>query len=236
MEAHVWAVPLQAPPLSREHLHSLLTTEERDRASRLRFEDDRGRAIVGRGMLRTVLSGCTGQPPAEIELVEDRHGRPLLHGAGSSKLHFNVAHSGGWILIGVADGARIGVDVEQIRPVSDIASLMERFFAPGETAAIMSLRSDERLTAFFDCWTRKEAYLKAMGVGLQFGLDSFEVECRPGHAPMIVSINGCTDEATRWRLWCGSPAAGYRAAVATECARVRPWLWSGDDPPCAWAA
>jgi 4'-phosphopantetheinyl transferase len=236
MEADVWAIPLRAPPFAREHLDSLLTTRERERARRFRFEDDRSRAIIGRGMLRMVLGGWTGVEPDKIELVESPHGRPLLRDPGMTDLHFNVAHSGEWILIGVADGARIGVDVEQIRPVADVASLTAHFFAPGEAAAIRSLRGEEQMTAFFDVWTRKEAYVKAMGAGLRFGLDRFEVECRPGRAPVIVSIDGSAEEAARWRLWCGSPAAGYRAAVATECDGVRPWLWSGDAPASAWAA
>jgi 4'-phosphopantetheinyl transferase len=234
MEANVWAVPLHDPPFAREHLHSLLTTRERERASRFRRADDRGRAIIGRGMLRILLGGWTGRPPDEIELVESPRGRPLLHGEGRTILHFNVAHSGDWIMIGVAEGARVGVDVEQIRPVADMANLMARFFAPGEAAAITSLRGSEQVTAFFDCWTRKEAYVKALGDGLQFGLDRFEVECGPGRAPAILSIDGSTGEASRWRLWCGSPAVDYRAAVATECAEVRPWLWSGREPPSAW--
>lgn len=236
MEAHVWAVPLHDPPFAREHLHSLLTTLERERVSRFRFEDDRSRAIVGRGMLRMVLGDWTGRPPEEIELVEGPRGRPLLHGEGSTGLHFNVAHSGAWVLVGVADGRRIGVDVEQVRPVADMASLVARYFAPGEAAAIASLQGDDRVAAFFDCWTRKEAFIKAVGAGLQFGLDRFEVECRPGRVPAIVSIEGSAEEAARWRLWCGTPATGYRAAVATEGATVRPWLWSGREPPGAWLA
>lgn len=100
----------------------------------------------------------------------------------------------------------------------------------------MSLRGSEQVAAFFDCWTRKEAYVKALGDGLQFGLDRFEVECLPGRAPAIVSIDGSTEKAARWRLWCGSPAVGYRAAVATDCDGVRPWFWSGREPPSAWAA
>jgi 4'-phosphopantetheinyl transferase len=233
-EAHVWAVPLRAPPVAPERLHSWLSGHERQRATRFRFEDDRCRCIVGRGMLRLVLGGCTGEPPADITLFQDEYGRPRLNTAGETGIEFNVAHSGDWIMIAVSVGCRVGVDVERFRQVAGMDSMLNRFFAAAEAAAIARLTGEARVAAFFDCWTCKEAYVKAVGGGLQIPLDSFEVECRPDHPPALLSVRGSAQQAAGWRLWRGTPAPAYRAAVATEAAVVRAWRWSAGAPPAAW--
>jgi 4'-phosphopantetheinyl transferase len=233
-EAHVWGIPLRTPPVAPEHLKTWLSARERERASRFRFEEDRCRSIVGRGMLRMVLGGCTGEPPDGITLIDDDYGRPCMAHTVGAGIEFSVAHSGDWIMVGVTVGCRIGVDVERIRLVADMDCVMGRFFAAGEAAAIAGLTGDARITAFFDCWTRKEAYVKAVGRGLQLGLDSFEVECRPGHPPALLSVRGSGEHAAAWRLWSGAPAPGYRGAIATTATVVRPWLWTAGTPPTAW--
>jgi len=234
-EAWVWAIRLVEPPASLEALGTTLTVEERARADRFRFAEDRARSIVGRGSLRVVLGACTGTPPAAVEIVEGEHGKPMLGGRAGETLDFNVSHSGDWVMIGIAAGARIGVDVEQIRPLSDMDALMERFFARGEARAIRDLPADLRIGAFFDCWTRKEAYIKAIGTGLQTPLARFEVEPRPGLAPSMMTIDGSAHEAARWQVWSRSPDAGHRAAVVVESpGPVRTWLWTAPDGPRPW--
>lgn len=231
-EAGVWAIQLSAPPIPASALLPLLSVTERERAARFRVADDRMRAVVGRGMLRVILGACTARPPEAVELSTDAFDRPIMQ--QSTEIDFNVSHSGDWILIGVAANTRIGVDVEQIRPVADVSDLVQRFFAPAEAAIISSLHGEQQDVAFFDCWTRKEAYVKAVGAGLSLDLASFQVECRPGTEPAVLTIGGSAQEAARWLLWSAAPAAGYRAAVATEAASVLSWHWRNGADPAPW--
>jgi 4'-phosphopantetheinyl transferase len=194
---------------------------------RFRFESDRTRALVGRGMLRSILAEMLGTDPAALLIEAEPHGKPVLRDLQPGGLHFNVSHSGDWVLIGVAPGAELGVDVEMERPLTDLDALVQRFFAPGEVRAIRALPAEQRSTAFFLCWTRKEAYLKATGAGMQTPLDSFEVEARPGRPAAMLGLGGSAEAAARWRLWSASPAPGYAAAVATVGqGPIRAWRWS----------
>jgi len=227
-DVHVWSVPLERPPYTVEALRSILSAEEQDRATRFRFDADRRRAIIGRGLLRVLLSGCTGDPAAAYRFETGPHGRPFL-AADAAPVDFNVAHSGGWVMIGLASGGRVGVDVEEMRTLADMEGLLDRFFAPGEARAVRALHPVQREPAFFDCWTRKESFVKALGDGISLGLDRFEVELRPDRAPRVISIDGSEASARAWTLWSANPDDAHRAAVATDATgSVRAWTWSAD--------
>jgi 4'-phosphopantetheinyl transferase len=230
---HVWAVPCTDPPVAIDRLAEVLSDEERRRAQRFRFEADRVRAVVGRGMLRTILAEFLETPPAALAIAAGAHGKPVL--AGRAGPDFNVSHSGDWVMIGLARDAAIGVDVEQERTLSDLDALAERFFAPGEVEVIRSLPQEQRTRAFFRCWTRKEAYLKAIGAGISGALDSFEVEFRPDLPAALRTLGGSREAAARWRLWSASPARGYAAAVATIAqVPIRSWRWSHSGGVVPW--
>jgi 4'-phosphopantetheinyl transferase len=213
-EVHVWAVPVGIPRESVARLHRLLDDGERERAGRFRAEAARMRFVVSHGALRLVLGDLTGTAPEDL-LFERRcghcggtdHGKPHL--AGCSDPDFSLAHSGGLALIAAARGRLVGVDVERLRSRTDVLSIARRALSPAECLEIETpWTEEERRQAFFRCWTRKEAYLKATGAGLAAGLD---VEAGAG-----------------WQIRSLRVPPGYAAAVAAEgqfALRQRTTLW-----------
>ncbi|HEY1607308.1 MAG TPA: 4'-phosphopantetheinyl transferase superfamily protein [Allosphingosinicella sp.] len=189
-------------------LRALLDPEERSRAARLRFERDRHRFIARRGRLRLLLAGALGCAPAKIRYATGRFGKPRLEGAGD--LRFNLSHSDGLALCAIGRGVEIGCDIERRRSDLADAATAERFFAAGERRVLRSLPRERQVQGFFDCWTRKEAYVKALGDGLSCPLDSFEVSLEPGGTTRLG--NG----GRAWLIAGFEPAPLYHAAVAVE--------------------
>ncbi len=148
-------------------------------------------------------------------------------------LHFNLSHSEDLALLGVALDRQIGVDVEHWRPLVDAESIVSRYFAPGERARWLALPEHERLPAFFRGWTRKEAYLKARGVGLAAGLDQFEVSLVAGEPTHLVEGGDTENSATRWQVYDISPGQGYSAACAFEGEIEKAFLYDWPLPPAA---
>jgi 4'-phosphopantetheinyl transferase len=210
-EVQVWAINTTDPPLSEDALADLLTEEERRRVARFLRSEDRRRAVVSRGVLRLLLGQCHAGAPRTLEFAATEHGKPALRGAGPE---FNVSHSGDWVLIALSGAGPVGVDVEQIRQVHDLEAIAERYFAPAEARAIRALAPAERTEAFFTCWTRKEAFVKAMGLGLQAPLDRFTVSLVRDGLPAPVGLDTADETAGPWTLFDATPAAGYVAAVA----------------------
>lgn len=212
-EVHVWRATLLASAEEVEPLWGLLSGDERQRAQRFRFERDRRRFVVGRGLLRILLARYLRCPPHAVRLSYSAHGKPAVV-EPATLLAFNLAHSHELALYAFAWGRRVGVDVERMR--SDLADeqIAQRFFAPGEVAALRCVPPHERTAAFFRCWTRKEAFVKARGEGLSLPLDQFEVSLDPDQATLL-----CTappEEALRWRLQPLFPDPAYAAALAVE--------------------
>ena len=198
-------------------LHDLLSPEERARAARLRFARDRGRFVAGRGMVRRALASILDCPPAELRIDERPAGKPFL--PDHPELCFNASGSGGIGLLAIARGVELGVDLELGDPGFDGLELARHFFTGREVAALESLGPEQRPGAFLRCWTRKEAYVKALGVGLRAGLDSFEVSLLPGEP---AELRWCAEpgEVGRWTLTdCSELVGGVTAAV---CHRGRP--------------
>jgi 4'-phosphopantetheinyl transferase len=220
-EVHVWCAALDRPAGEVRALARLLSTDERDRAERFHFERDRARFVAGRATLRLILAGYTHAGPEGLVLRQGRQGKPALVGepgalAEAGALHFNVSHSEGVALYAFALGRQVGVDVEHVRPVDDAEQIAARFFSPAECAALAMLPPDARLQAFFTCWTRKEAYVKAIGEGLSRPLEGFAVSLAPGEAAALLHVEGDPDEARRWRLEALAPAQDYVGALAAE--------------------
>lgn len=196
----------------REALHALLPADERARAARFLYPKHAARFVVAHGRLRTLLAELTGQAPHRIRMREGPHGKPFLaDGSLAADLHFNLSHSDSWGLIGWARGRHIGVDVEAWRPMRDEKALVHRYFSLAEVAAYESLPHAGRSEAFFHCWTRKEAYIKAVGRGLGLPLDSFDVSLDRDDARLLrASAHG--DEGRRWAL--AAPAGPPRTSLA----------------------
>jgi len=234
-EVHVFMVPLADPPAAHRALLDVLSAAEVERAARFARADDRRRFVVGRATLRALLGACLSVAPERIDFVQGPHGKPeLAPGIGHTGLRFNVAHSGGWVLLAAARDAAVGVDVERVRPLPDAEALAERFFAAAEAAALRALPDGLRAGAFFACWTRKEAFVKAHGAGLTLPLGSFEVTLCPGDAPAVVRVDGPGDTADAWSVWSLAPDDGYIGAVVarTRGATLFVWRWSASDGLC----
>lgn len=154
----------------------MLSAEERDRAKRFHFESDRRKCIVRSGVRRAILSRYLSVPPAQIHFNATPYGKPSLAAPhDGSRLQFNSSDSGECALYAVALRREIGVDVEAVRPMPDAVSLAKRFFSPGEQDSVHSLSGIERERRFFRIWSRKEAILKTVGVGLSGNLQRFDV-------------------------------------------------------------
>jgi 4'-phosphopantetheinyl transferase len=230
-EVHVWRANLQQSPSCLASLTQVLSAEERGRAERYRFEADRKRSMIGRGVSRLLLARCLGAAPEELRFTYNAFGKPALV-SESRHLHFNISHSGEWVLIALSQDRALGVDVERKRADMATAEIAARFFSPVECSALAALPAAERCAAFFSCWTRKEAYLKARGDGLSLPLDQFDVAFVPGVEPRLIATRHDPADAHRWRLTALQVGCGYAAALAVEGAdwEFKCWDWPPAGP------
>ncbi len=192
-----------------------LSEDERKRAERFRFDPHRERFIVQRGRLREILSGYWDVLPKGIKFRKGTGGKPSIS-SDSPMIRFNLSHSKGYALLAIAYGREVGVDVEVLRPKKKATALVERFFSPNEKAAFRKLKPHEEGAAFFAGWTRKEAYVKAVGKGLRFPLDRFDVSLSPGDQHALLSVAGAPEEVRRWSLRDVDLGLGFQAALAVE--------------------
>jgi 4'-phosphopantetheinyl transferase len=212
-EIDVWISELDTLAPRFDELQAVLSTDELARASRLHFDRDRCRFICARAILRILLGRYTGWDPRALRFEYGTRGKPRL---ANATLSFNLAHSGELAVYGLARNARMGVDIEACRPIPEMREVIARCFSLVERRAWESLPVSQREEAFFACWTRKEAYLKAIGDGLWTPLHSFDVNLVPGETPSVVAIEGSCTAAARWQLFELHTAPGYVGAVAVE--------------------
>lgn len=215
-DVHVWRASLEQPEALIRQLAQILSEDERIRADRFYFERDRQHFIVGRGLLRTILGRYLSFEPTQLQFYYSSRGKPALANKDdNATIEFNLSHSHGLVLYSVTRDRKIGIDVEQIRPTSDVEKLAERFFSPREYATIRSLPPSQKQEAFFHAWTCKEAYLKAIGEGL-VGLEQVEVSLVPGEPVRLLSIGEDSPASSRWSVQVLTPAPDYIAALAVE--------------------
>jgi 4'-phosphopantetheinyl transferase len=216
-EVHVWQRRLECPPLEVEFYRQVLSPDEVTRARRFRFDSDRNEFIVGRGTLRTLLGQYLSVPPNDLHFSYSAFGRPCVvdHKAAAA-LDFNISHSGGMALLAFARGRQIGVDIERVRQDFMIGEIADRFFSAAERAALRELPEDQRHAAFFRCWTRKEAFIKALGEGLSHPLDQFDVSLNPNTPAALLATRPDANEAQRWTLWDIEVPYDYVAALVFE--------------------
>jgi 4'-phosphopantetheinyl transferase len=216
-EVHVWRTTLSLPAKSLAGLEPILSADELERMHRFHFERDRRRYLIGRGLLRVLLGHYLGVAPDHLRFDYTPFGKPhLATGQAARALQFNVSHSGELLLVAVTAGRALGVDVEQIRPDIEVEEIATRFFSSNEQGALGKLTGAAQVDAFFDCWTRKEAYIKAKGEGLSLPLDQFDVALMPGEPARLIETRPDPAEARRWCLTKLDVADGYRAAVVVE--------------------
>lgn len=198
-DVHLWIVVLDAEPDIALDLWDVLSPDERLRAARFRFSLDRDRYILARGALRKFLSLYLGCHPSCVVLTYGPQGKPQLASPPhSADLAFNLSHSGALAAYAFASRRRVGVDIEQVRPMPEWEALSRRFFSDEEQQTLAASRKAQREDIFFACWTRKEAYIKAHGCGLAAELDEDP------------------QERNRWLLRQFTPAKNYVGALAVE--------------------
>jgi 4'-phosphopantetheinyl transferase len=216
-------VPL-VQPAALAGLAALLDRDERDRAARFRFDRHRDAFSVARGALRTLAGRYLGAAPAALRFGYRERGKPFLI-APPGDLTFNVSHSGDVALIAFARGREIGVDVEHEKPLSDLLALARTSFSANEYAALCRLASADHPQAFFACWSRKEAFIKATGEGVA-QLAAFDVSLAPGAPARLLRV---PDEpgAPAWLLHELPAIAGHAAALVTAgpVAAIACWDW-----------
>jgi 4'-phosphopantetheinyl transferase len=207
---HVWTIDLDVEPPTVAWFLDFLSGEERVRSARLRTTELRLRFIVAHGALRAILGCYLGLPGSAVRLETTAAGKPFVPDA---PVAFNLSHSDALAACALRAGGQLGVDVERVRSVPDADSIVKRYFAPGEAREYAALPAAERTAAFFSTWTRKEAFVKALGDGMQCPLDSFEVDI----APDVVNPRIAIDAAHGgWHLRSFAPAPGYAGAVASD--------------------
>jgi medium-chain acyl-[acyl-carrier-protein] hydrolase len=212
-QVHVWRAPVDVSSAELERLQSLCTEEERKRAASFATPRLASDYLVCRGRLREILARYLHSAPASIAIDLRSTGKPQLAPPHGRDLRFNISHSGSLFLAAVTRGAEVGVDVEKVRPMPDALELANSYFAAPERAELQQAGPSSE-QAFFRCWTRKEAYMKARGEGLAFGLDRFAVSVLG--PPRLVWVDREPDALNQWSLADVSPAPGYQAAVAVH--------------------
>jgi 4'-phosphopantetheinyl transferase len=224
-EIHVWQAALDASVENLGQLESTLSLEEKARADRFHFAKDRNQFVVARGLLRRLLGRYLHQDPSALEFSYSEFGKPALSGRDAPcALCFNLSHSSGLVVYAFAKGRNLGIDVEQVRPESAGEDIARRYFSAREVSDLRTSPPEARVEGFFHCWTRKEAYLKATGMGLQTPLDGFSVSLLPDEP---AQFHGGVD--SRWHLAAFHPAEGYVAAVVYDGAPCSIKYFSTDD-------
>ncbi len=215
-EVHVWKADLEPSAAQVQCFVEILSPDERARAARFHFARDRDRWTVARGQLRALLARYLGGLPDQFRFSLGPHGKPALAAPAGTHLRFNLSHSAGLALYAVARGREVGVDVEALRPDFATDEIAERFFSPTERRALRAVPPERRCEAFFACWTRKEAYIKARGLGLAIPLDAFDVSLAPDEPAALLATRDEPGESVRWSLEALAPGPGFAGAVVAE--------------------
>ena len=212
---------LDVEPAAFNALAGWLREDEWQRADRFHFERDRQRFIVARARLRQLLAARLGTEPRAVKLAYAEHGKPLLApGSASIDWRFNVSHCRDVAVFAFCRGRDVGIDVEAIHPVTRADTVAAHFFSRNELASYLALDRGSRELGFFNCWTRKEAFIKALGDGLQYPLDNFDVSLAPAEPARILRVADIDGNDCGWCLRSFSPMPGYVAAVVIERARA----------------
>lgn len=232
-EVHVWKVHLDREVSRVPLFQRLLEPEEVARAQRFYFERDRQRWIVAHGLLRILLGRYLHIAPHLLRFDLNAYGKPALaFPTPSPPLHFNLSHSADLALYAFSWRRHIGVDVEYMRTTIDYDAIAQYSFSPSEQAALLSLSPTEKHEAFYRCWTRKEAYIKARGMGLSLPLDLFDVSFLPGEPAALLHSREDPQEMQRWSMRALAPAPDYAGALMVEGAdwQLHCWQWPTSTP------
>ena len=211
-EVYVWRIELDCAATSAAALRATLSLEEKQKAARFRSLELCERWTVARGALRCILAAYARCEASTLVFRAGSHGKPALAWP-LEHISFNLSHTGGLALVAIAGNGLVGIDAETVRSEIEVEDLSHRFFAPAEATEILALSSDARRAAFFACWTRKEAFVKALGGGLSVPLDRFQVSVRSDQPARLLWVDG--ERSDRWSLLDLSEP-GVAAALVVE--------------------
>jgi 4'-phosphopantetheinyl transferase len=223
---HVYRLALDLPEGDIQEMSKLLSADEMIRANRFVYPTYRDHFIAGRAQLRQILSRYSKRNPGDILFDYNEYGKPFLSSSPGS-VQFNISHSHVLGLLAITGNKRVGVDIERIRTDIDYAQIAQQFFSPGEVKRLLDLPTQIQLEAFYACWTRKEAFIKARGKGLTIPLDQFEVSFTPQTPPQIIHTGTDLIQKGEWSLYELRPGTGYVAALAVQdqdC-KIQCWQW-----------
>lgn len=228
-ELHLWRVRLDQPAEVYHACLDTLTPDESEKAARFRFDRHRQQFVVSRGALRSVLGHYLDRPARQLRFAYSPFGKPEVEGEeGRDCLRFNLSHAEGVALIALTRGREVGVDVENVREEFPGMEIAERFFSGREVETLRAMPEGARAAAFFGYWTRKEAYIKALGEGLSHPLRQFSVSLADGESRVLAEPEGVADEASAWVVRGVPLGASHAAAVAFRGPvtdfRFRRWL------------
>lgn len=229
LEVHIWRAELDLPASSVQTLAQTLAADEWQRASQFRFSRDRSRFIAARAALRGILGRYLKRDPRTLRFSYNEYGKPaLIEETEGRPLFFNLAHSHNLAVYAITHRGDIGIDLEH--SASDGANydqIAERFFSPNEVRVLQAIPAESKQEAFLNCWTRKEAYIKARGLGLSLDLQLFDVSLTPGEPAAFLAIREEGQESANWSLYDFAPGPGYIAALAVqgEPASIAYWQW-----------
>jgi 4'-phosphopantetheinyl transferase len=230
-EVHVWRASLDQPAWRVQNLRHSLTTDELSQARRFYFPTERRRFIIARWLLRTILSRYLDLEPGQLRFSYNDYGKPsLAREFDPGMLNFNLSYSDGLALYAIARGREVGIDLERIRPVAEAEGIAERFFSPEENAQFRTLPAGLKQKAFFTCWTRKEAYIKARGKGMSLPMDQVEVSLAPDEPAILLSTGDTLQKVSHWSLRELMPGPSYAAALAVEGHDWRLVCWQFPQP------
>ena len=228
-EIHIWSTCLDQPLTGVHALENILSREEKIRAKNFHFEKHRMRFIVGRGFLRTMLGRYLGVKPGRLQILHGKNGKPALAGTyADTRVSFNLSHSKGQALYAITLGREIGVDIEYIHDFSGMEQIADNILSASEKIAFRELPKQKKIKAFFKWWTRKEAFLKALGTGLSQPMDMIDISTFYGEETAGEKIEVCSDEISKWSIHDIEPIPGFAAACAAEGRnwRLHYWQWS----------
>ena len=192
----------------------LLPSSERDKLGRYRFDRHKKRYLVGRALIRTVLSNCTGVAPDQITLARETHGRPYLALSGQDQpLQFSLSYTDGLVAAAVVAEGRVGIDVEYISRDTDCLEIAHKYFSPCEYTELEQLPEIQMKERFFELWTLKEAYVKAQGLGLSLALNEVNFNFSDNHSDQITLTSATMSEEKYWQVRLLNPSLEHKAAL-----------------------
>lgn len=222
-QVHVWAASLEVSESVRSLFEKTLSDDELARAARFHFEEHRNRYLAAHGWLRQLLAGYLGISAATVKFVDSPLGKPgLAPSVNAGGLHFNLTHSEGLALVAIARGRAVGIDLERVRPLNDAEEMVARFFSQRENAAFRRLPEEQKPLAFFNLWTRKEAWLKATGEGIGHLLNQVEVSFRPGEPAGLKSLPQGFENLSSWSIHHLIPGPGFVGALVVAGGGTEP--------------